>query len=186
MEPTLDIIIKGCIKKDRKSQKKLFEMQYGKMLSVAMSYMKDNDSAEEVIQESFIKMFNKISDYNSSGNFSAWLRRIVVNTAIDKIRKEKPNFLSTDIELENSSLLVTHDDDFEFDNNVTSDYVIKCLQELPDSYRTVFNMRVLEGMSHQDISEKLNIVVGTSKSNYHRAKAIMQKKLVEYQNKELV
>jgi RNA polymerase sigma-70 factor (ECF subfamily) len=171
----LDIIIKGCIKNNRKYQEKLFEMYYGKMLTIAMSYIKDDDSAKELVEESFINIFNNLSSYNDGINFYGWLRRIVVNTAIDKIIKEKPSFILSDI----SSNIATQAD--EFNSEITSEYIIKTLRSLPDCCRIVFNMHALEGMSHQEISEKLNIVVETSKSHYHRANEILNNKLNELQ-----
>lgn len=158
----------------------LFENYYGKMLPIAMRYTSDDDSAKEIAQEAFIKMFNKLGSYNFEGSFEGWLRRIVVNTAVDKIRKSKKLvFIDDGLKMNDTEFFVTKDDEFEFDDlNLEADKIIKMIQSLPDSYRTVFNMRVFEGMSHEEISKELGIVEGTSKSNYHRAKAILQKKII--------
>jgi len=180
----LKSIIKGCLKNDKKSQKRLFEMHYGKMMPVAMRYTRDDDSASEIIQESFIKAFDKLSTYNSDGNFEGWLKRIVVNTAIDKIRKNKKFiFIDDSVRLEDAKFLITKDEEFEIDtSSLEAEKILKILQSLPDGYRTVFNMRVFEEMSHKEIADELGIVEGTSKSNYHRARAILQSKVLELQS----
>lgn len=176
----LDSIISGCIENDRKSQEILFKMFYGKMLSVAMRYTVDNDSAEEILQEAFIKAFDKLPTY-SGGVFEGWLRRIVVNTAIDKIRKEKRTiFIDDGIKIEDTYFLITKDDEFEFEtSDVSEEKLIKIIQSLPGRYRAVFNMYVIDGMSHKEIAEELGIVEGTSKSNYHKAKAFVRKRLFD-------
>lgn len=173
----LNSIISGCLKNSRKSQEILFKMYYGKMMSVAMRYTIDNDSAQEIIQEAFIKAFDKLSTY-SGGNFEGWMKRIVVNTALDKIRKESDTvFLDDGINIKKCNFFTSKDKEFEFDtSDVNGEKIIKIIQSLPSKYRAVFNMYVFEGMTHKEISEELGIVEGTSKSNYFKAKLFIRNK----------
>jgi len=178
---SINSIIKGCLKHDKKSQKDLFEMYYSQMMLVSMRYTSDKDSASEILQESFLKVFKRLNSFNFEGSFEGWVRRIVVNTAIDKIRKDKKVVFLDDLSVtENSSAFAVQAEEFEFETSkVEHNKILKMIQELPTSYRTVFNMRVFEEMTHKDISKELGIVEGTSKSNYHKAKLILQKRILE-------
>jgi RNA polymerase sigma-70 factor (ECF subfamily) len=174
-------IVEGCIANNRKCQEQLFKLFYGKMLSVCIRYRPDRDSAQEVLQEGFIKVFDKIGAFDHKGSLEGWIRRIVVNTAIDHIRKSKKDPFRTD-----------QDDDFKLGASdpmvemeelqlleLKAELAMEAIQQLSPAYRTVFSLYVLEDYSHKEIAEKLGISEGTSKSNLAKAKMNLQRILIE-------
>lgn len=172
-------IIDGCIKNNRQSQEELFKLFYGKMLSVCMRYISDRDTAQDVLQEGFIKVFEKLSVFDHKGSFEGWVRRIMVNTAIDTLRKAKKNpFLMDD---ENAFKLTDHDHMNELEVfeiiEIKAEFAMEAIQQLSPAYRAVFNLFVFENYSHKEIAEELGISEGTSKSNFAKAKLNLQKKL---------
>lgn len=181
-ENELNEIVKGCIAGDRKSQQQLFQAFFGKMMVVCMRYTKDRDTAQDILQDAFIKAFDKMGDFTFTGSFEGWLRRIMVNTAIDHFRKSK--HLVELIENQNYSEDEENENDFgENDDqveensweNLSSDDILLAMQELSPAYQTVFNLYVMENYQHKDIAEMLNISVGTSKSNLAKARANLKK-----------
>jgi RNA polymerase sigma-70 factor (ECF subfamily) len=182
-------VIKGCVDGKRAAQKKLFDHFYGKMLGVCLRYTKDRDSAQEVCQEAFIKVFDKLGEFDFKGSFEGWLRRIMVNASIDAIRKKQRMAISTDEDflLETSSL---YEVDEKFDKELTklkAKYALEAVQALSPAYQTVFNLYVIENYSHKEIAEILNISEGASKSNLAKAKQnlrkILKDKFIKLDNK---
>ncbi len=173
-------IIEGCARNDRKAQEKLFQLYYGKMLYVCLRYSIDRDSAQEMTQEGFIKVFEKINSFDLSGSFDAWIKRVMINTCIDFIRKNKKhdfvelheNYKSTEDESE---------EDFELEYEFQRDIALESIQELSPAYKMVFNLFYIEEYTHREIAEKIGISEGTSKSNLAKAKL----KLKEIINKKL-
>jgi RNA polymerase sigma-70 factor (ECF subfamily) len=170
-------IIDGCIANNRRSQEQLFKLFYGKMLPVCLRYIPDRDSAQEVLQEGFIKVFEKLEAFDHKGSFEGWIRRIIANTAIDSIRKSKKNpFLTDD---DNDFKLGASDPMIEAEEmeltDVKAQFALEAIQMLSPAYRTVFSMFVLEDYSHREISEILGISEGTSKSNLAKAKMNLQR-----------
>ena len=174
-------IISGCIKNDRRSQEELFKLYYGKMLSVCMRYTTDRDSAEEVLQEGFIKIFDKLEAFNYEGSFEGWMRRIMSNTAIDSIRKSKKNPILTDndedFKLGSEDPMVIHEEVETI--GLKAEIAMEAINELSPAYKAVFNLYVLEEYTHKEIAEILGISEGTSKSNLSKAKVNLQKILKE-------
>jgi RNA polymerase sigma factor (sigma-70 family) len=170
-------IIEGCLRNDRRSQEELFKLFYGKMLPVCMRYMPDRDTAQEVLQEGFIKVFEKLGAFDFKGSFEGWIRRIIANTAIDAIRKSKKDPYLTDndndFKLGASDPMVERDE-VEF-TDLKAEIAMEAIQKLSPAYRTVFNLFVLEDYSHKEIAELLGISEGTSKSNLAKAKMNLQK-----------
>jgi len=169
----LKIIVEGCVKGKRKYQKKLFELFYGKMMGVCLRYAKNSDEAKDMVQNGFIKVFAKLNVYNFSGSLEGWIRRIMVNTAIDQIRKNKKDPFSIDDDARFKNL----EEDIPFDTEeaqkeikIKAEKAIKAIRELSPAYQTVFNLYVIEGYTHKEIAEYLNISEGTSKSNLAKAK----------------
>lgn len=156
-------------------------MFYGKMLSVCMRYLPDRDSAQEVLQEGFIKVFEKIGAFDHKGSFEGWIRRIIANTAIDAIRKSKKDPYLTDndndFKLGGADPIVEREE-IEF-TDLKAEIAMAAIQELSPAYRAVFNLYVLEDFSHKEIGEILGISEGTSKSNLAKAKMNLQKILSE-------
>lgn len=170
-------IIEGCIANSRRSQEQLFKLFYGKMLPVCLRYIPDRDSAQEVLQEGFIKVFEKLEAFDHKGSFEGWIRRIIANTAIDAIRKSKKNpFLTDD---DNDFKLGASDPMIEVEEmeltDIKAQFAMEAIQMLSPAYRTVFSMFVLEDYSHKEISEILGISEGTSKSNLAKAKMNLQR-----------
>jgi len=168
-------LISGCAQGDPKSQKIVFETFYGKMLVVCLRYADGMDEAKDILQDGFIKVFGKIGKFDGKGSLEGWIRRVIVNTAIDTIRKKKANlftrFEDQEEKLSNTIEEETFEDEFEF----SAQDVINAMHEISPAYRTVFNLYILEGHSHREIAEKLNISEGTSKSNLAKAKQRIRK-----------
>lgn len=176
------IIIRGCIEGDRRSQQRLYEAYYGKMMAVCRRYARDNDEALDIFQEAFIKVFNNIHKYGDKGSFEGWIRRIMVNTAIDFIRRAKASGQMVELTDRHSDSMGNQDLEEDGDSilgNVSYDELLKCVQNLSPAYKQVFNLYVLDGYQHQEIAEMLNISVGTSKSNLAKAKMNLKKFLSE-------
>ena len=150
-------------------------MLYGKMMSVCMRYSKDADTAQEILQVSFIKVFDKLEKYDFNGSFEGWVRRIVVNTAIDNIRKQNRDPFSTSEDY----MFVSEDElsieeSFDTDVELKADMAMKAIQQLSPAYQAVFNLYVIENYTHKEVAEILNISEGTSKSNLAKAKKKLQ------------
>ncbi|MDX1445385.1 RNA polymerase sigma factor [Lishizhenia sp.] len=173
-------IIDGCVAGNRYDQEQLFKMFYGKMLAVCMRYTKDKDSAQEVLQEAFIKIFDKLKDFDFKGSFEGWVRRIMVNASIDATRRLKRQPFRTD---ETYLFVSDETEEFEIDEqdltSIKAELALEAIQELSPAYRTVFNLYAVENYTHKEIAELLDISEGTSKSNYSKAKQNL-KKILEH------
>ena len=176
-------IVDGCKAQNRSSQQKIYELLYSKMLPVCYRYARSTDEAKDMLQDGFIKVFEKIEQYNAGGSFEGWVRRIIVNTAIDTYRKNKKEVFIDD------ESRVTDDSDWE-DMESESEYaglsindIVEAMQSLTPGYQTVFNLYVMEGYTHQEIADELEINIGTSKSNLAKAKANMKTMLTEKLNR---
>jgi RNA polymerase sigma-70 factor (ECF subfamily) len=174
-------IVEGCLKGERRSQEALFKQFYGKMFAVCLRYISDRDTAQEVLQEGFIKVFDKLEHFDFKGSFDGWIRRIIANTAIDTIRKNKRSpFLSdkdTDFKQEAVDEMVEKE---VFDTvNLKAEVALEAVSKLSPAYRTVFNLYVMEDYSHKEIADILGINEGTSKSNLAKAKMNLQRHLKE-------
>lgn len=177
----LQHIIDGCKKGDRHCQKLIFEMMYGKMLGVCYRYAENNDEAQDMVQEGFIIAFSKIGNYSGQGSFEGWVRRIIINKSIDIIRKKKKNFFSIDA-YDNYDLEAEDDADVSIYQGIEKEVIFKAIQQLSPAYQTVFNLYVLDGYTHQQIAEELNISEGTSKSNLAKARLKLKKLLKKHLN----
>lgn len=168
--PEQQALIDGCIEGRRKSQYAFYNQYASKMMGLCLRYAKDQGEAEDILQDGFVKVFTNLHRYKPIGPFDAWVRRIFVNTAIEYYRSRK-KFLVNDIEIENAELA--------FNENVVdkmaADEILELIQELPDGYRMVFNLYAIEGYTHKDIADELNISTGTSKSQYSRARTYLQR-----------
>jgi RNA polymerase sigma factor (sigma-70 family) len=163
--------MEGCKAGDRKMQELLYKQTASKMLAVCMRYAKDRMEAEDVLQMGYIKIFQKIKEYRGDGSFEGWIRRVMVNTAIESYRKNlrSLNVVEIDEAYEQPST------GFDFGTLGMQD-LMKVIQKLADGYRMVFNMYVIEGYSHKEIGETLGISEGASKSQLSRARAILKER----------
>lgn len=162
-----------CVKGDSRAQRMLFERFSKKMLGVCMRYAKSTEQAEDVLQDGFIKVFSKLNDFKHDGSLEGWIRRIMVNTSLDQIRKE--NKLLGNTSLDNVDYKL-QDNAFVLENLAAKD-LMKMVQSMPVGYKVVFNMFAIEGYSHKEISEHLGISENTSKSQYSRARAYLRERL---------
>jgi len=164
-EEELYQLLNGCIKQDRKCQKALYKAFYGFSMSICLRYAADRDDAAEVLNQGFYKVFTKIETYDASRPFKAWIGRIMTNTAIDHYRANLKMAYAED--LENAE----HIGEVSVaDNNLNYNDLLGMVQQLPQGYRTVFNLFAIDGYSHEEIANMLNINVGTSKSNLFKAR----------------
>lgn len=158
-------LVQECLKGKSSAQEKLYKHFYGYAMSVALRYVRNRDESREILNESFLKVFNKLHTYNQAKSFKSWLRRIVINTAIDYHRTHHK--YQQDVNIEDAG-------DKEYDPNILDQLAIEeilgVLQQLPEQYRLIFNLYEIEGYSHQEISESLGIPEGTSRSSLTRAK----------------
>lgn len=175
MNPEEKDMIEGCINGKRSCQKQLYDRFASKMLGVCMRYAKDRAEAEDMLQEGFIKVFHNISRFKDEGSFEGWVRRIMVFTAINFYKHRARKFQE---DLDQSGY------DAPFDDNViekiSAKEIIALVQQLPEGYRLIFNLYAVEGYTHKEIADMLNIAVGTSKSQYARARSSMQQLLAKH------
>jgi len=167
-------IIDGCSRHDRRSQQELFDRYSRFLLGVCMRYSTDKAEAEDILQDSLLKIYLSIRDYSGTGSFTGWLRKVAVNTAITHYHKNLKHRYHIDIDEYVS--VETGITSFEEDL-FTSDELYKVLNELPTGYRMVFNLYAVEGYKHKEIADILHIDTNTSKSQYSRAKAALREKL---------
>ena len=167
-------LIEGCIKKDRKSQKELYKLYYGYALRICLRYAKSKDEAVEVVNDGFMKVFMNIVRYQVEQPFNNWLSTIMINTAIDHYRKRIK-------QLEMDELNEQHpvEDRENILSNINYEDLIKLVQKLSYAYRTVFNLFAIDGYTHEEISDLLQISVGSSKSNLFKARENLKKMLTE-------
>jgi RNA polymerase sigma-70 factor (ECF subfamily) len=168
--------IRGCVSRNRKYQKEIYEKLYPALMGICMRYTKDSQEAKDVLHDGFIKILNKINTYNFNGNFEGWAKKIIVNTAIDRYRSLKKKVRLTYEENIKDESLVT-DEEINLYKNLDACDVIKLVQELAPSHRTALNLYLMEGFTHEEISKMLGISIGTSKSNLFKAKRAMSNKL---------
>lgn len=158
-------LVKGCVKGHNLAQKYLYQRFYSKMLNVCMRYASDRDEACEVLNMGFLKVFNSIGKFSNNGSLEGWIRRIVVNTAIDHIRKNT-NYKRTMV---NGSYVEGSVENQAMDN-MLGEEILEVIQKLPPASRNVFCLHLLEGYTHKEIGEQLGISVGTSKWHLSEAK----------------
>lgn len=174
LEEKLKQIVKGCLNNNRQNQNELYKMFASKMYGICLRYARDVFDAQDILQEGFVKVFKSLADFKWNGSLEGWMKRIFVNHALDKYRS-KFSFLSLDEIHQSENIAV--DGDFTPVDSLSEKEILVLIQELPDQYRIVFNLYVIEGMSHQEIAEELNIGESTSRSNLARAKVILKEKL---------
>lgn len=170
----LEEIIYKCREGNSKAQTELYRLFSPKMYGVCLRYAKDSADAEDILQEGFVRVFTKISQFESKGSFEGWMRRIMVNTALEKFRKHDRLYPVEEMANYESAEVVE-----ETIASITADELMQMIQELPPRYKLVFNLYAIEGYSHQEIAEMMSITEGTSKSNLSRARMILQKRVTE-------
>ena len=170
---TLEELILNCKNQDVKAQEELYKKFSGILFSVCLKYSPNYHEAEDNLQDAFITIFNRIEQFKGKGSFEGWMKRVTVNTVLQKYRKQRVFNLSNEEQVEEAVIEIE-------DNVVPLDFLLKIVQELPDRYRLVFTMYVLDDYAHKEISEIVGISVGTSKSNLARARGILKIKVEDY------
>jgi len=170
-------IISGCLKGNRKDQEILYRRHAAKLYAVCLQYSGNDEEARDILQEGFIKIFENLCHYKHEGSFEGWIRRIMVNTALERYRSKHNLYRVDDIEM-------IPEPDAEPDNEdyagLEASDLLEIIRELPPKYRMVFNLFAIEGYSHKEISQMVNISEGTSKSNLARARIILQRRVGSY------
>jgi RNA polymerase sigma factor (sigma-70 family) len=162
-------LIQACVARERWAQQKLYEEYYGKMMGVCLRYANNDDDALDILHEGFIKVFKHIASYQPGTALSAWIRRIMVNTAIDYYRKtvrRRTDDIETAYDLSS--------DDADAISQCSEKDILQAITQLTPAYRTVFNLYIIEGFSHREISEQLDITESTSRSNLVKARLKLQ------------
>ena len=168
-------LIRGCRKHDRESQRSLYKLYYSYCMSICMQYSQSREDAVEILNDGFMSVFTYIDKFNTDRLFKPWLRKVMINSAIDHNKKhlnhQEMESLDPDMKLavEETNL-----------DSVSYDDLLEMIRKLPPAYGTVFNMRAIEGYKHEEVAELLGISVGTSKSNFAKAKAKLQEYLADY------
>ena len=168
-------IIKGCLKGDRKAQQHLYEQYCGKFLAICMRYIKERDLSEDVMIGGFMKIFEKLPQFEEKGSFEGWMKKIMVRESLITLRKSKNMAL---VNLESYDDLQDHQ--YEFRDMEASE-LMEMIQGLPVGYRTVFNLYAIEGYTHAEISELMGISENTSKSQLSRARGLLKQRLTVQQ-----
>ena len=165
-------IISDCIAGNQKAMAKLYHLFAPKMFGVCLRYAKDVTEAEDNLQDGFIKVFNSLKTFRHDGSLEGWIRRIMINVSLEKIRKQHWLYPVEDVSVYDS---INLSDDVIA--KISANDLMKIVQELPPRYSLVFNLYVIEGFSHQEIAQEMKITQGTSKSNLARAREILKKKV---------
>lgn len=165
-------LLRGCLKEDREAQRKLYQLYYGYAMSICVRYSKDAEEAREVLNDGFLKVFTRLNQYDHHKPFKGWLRRILINTALDNYRHNLKHYHLYDVEAANAAA-----DSYNVEQQLSYQDLIKLVQELSPAYRAVFNLYVIDGYTHEEIAVALGIAVGTSKSNLAKARENLRKAL---------
>jgi RNA polymerase sigma-70 factor (ECF subfamily) len=171
-----EALIQGCIRGDRACQNQLYKKYGAKMLTLCMRYVNTKEDAEDILQEGFVQVFTRIKQVKTSETLEAWIRKIFINRALQKLRDKKNRFSLIDIDSLPDTQIINNSAEGEID----AKFLIRCIQNLPLTSRLVFNLYVFEGFKHREIAQMLKISEGTSKSNLFDARSNLKKQLKEY------
>lgn len=169
--------IDKCLKNDPRSQELLYKRYAPKMFGICLRFAKNKMEAEDILQDGFIKIFVNLKTYRNEGSFEGWIRRTIINTAINYYKKKTRSFREIDID----DTEIVHNVGVDVIDKLSTDEMLKLVRELPEGYRLVFNLNVIEGYTHKEIGDMLGISENTSKSQLSRARSALQKKIIERQ-----
>lgn len=177
-EPSMQLLLQGCKKNDRESQRLLYQHYYGYAMSICVRYCRSMEESKEIVNDGFMKVFKNINQHATESSFKPWLRKIMINASIDHYRKEVKHYHHADLDQKNASSVVYNHalDDLSYTE------LIGMIQSLSPGYRAVFNLYVIDGFTHQEIAKILEISEGTSKSNLMKARENL-KKMIEKMNR---
>ncbi|MBT8265549.1 MAG: RNA polymerase sigma factor [Bacteroidia bacterium] len=169
---SLEQLIEKCKKNDTTAQSEIYKLFSRKLFSLCLKYSRNHAEAEDNLQDAFITIFEKIAQFKNTGAFEGWMKRITINTALQRYRGKGVLNIVNEGNIEDVTV--------EYEEDVSIDFLLNCIQELPDRYRMVFNLYALDGYSHKEIAEMLDITTGTTKSNLARARMILKEKVETY------
>ncbi len=174
----LNEIIAGCRRMEKKAQRCLYDRYAPLLLGIAFRYSRSKEDAEDILQEAFVKILTKIDQYSETGSFEGWMKKILVNTAISHYRNSQKHDFHKDFD--DIAEINIIGQNYEIDaEEFTREELLKSINMLPPGFRLIFNLYAIEGYKHREIAEMLDISVGTSKSQYSRARSLLQTKLAE-------
>lgn len=168
-------LIQGCLRKDRTAQKQVFDLFASPMLGLCKRYIKNQAEAEDTLICAFTKIFEKIHQFKHEGSFEGWIRRIVINEALTRLRKNRMMYVETEL------ADAVHEPDYDSADNLAVEDIMNMVRALPDGYRIVFNMYAIDGYNHKEIADHLGISENTSKSQLSRARNYLKRLLLEEQ-----
>ena len=168
---SIEELINGCKKNDIKAQEQLYRHFAPKLFSVSLKYSRNYTEAQDNLQDGFLLIFEKINQFAFKGSFEGWIKRVMINYILQQYRKE------TFLKLVHENFPEEVEVEIENETEIPIEFLMKIIQELPDRYRLVFNLYVIDGYSHQEIANMLSVNIGTSKSNLSRAKVILKEKI---------
>lgn len=166
-------LINACKRGNQKAQMQVYDSYCDAMFNVACRYLKNEEDAKDAMQEGFLKAFLNINKYKETATFGSWLKRIIINQCIDEVRKRQ--FKIESLEIEN--LQIIDDNHWEFDTSITKEQILSAIETLPEKYRLVITLYLIEGYDHEEISEILDIAIKTSRTQLRRAKLQLQEQL---------
>ncbi len=172
---SLKKLIQQCKEQDRKAQSELYRLFASKLFAISLKYSRNKTEAEDNLQEAFLTIFDKIGQFNFKGSFEGWMRRITINTVLQQYRTQRVLNIVSEEQIE-GEVSVAIDDHLP-----SIDQLLACIQQLPDRYRMVFSLYVLDGFSHKEVADMLGITEGTSKSNLARARMALKEKVEKLQ-----
>jgi RNA polymerase sigma-70 factor (ECF subfamily) len=162
-----------CVKGNPRAQRMLFDRFSSKMLGVCLRYAKDSEQADDILQDGFVKVFTKLKDFKNEGSLEGWIRRVMVNTALDQIRKNGKTL--GDVSVDDVQYKIEINDHIA--EQLMAEDLLKLINSMPDGYKVVFNMFAIEGYTHNEIADTLGISESTSKSQYSRARAYLRERI---------
>lgn len=174
-------LLEGCIRGNADCQRLLFQQFYGKMLALCRRYASNEDEAKDFLQEGFIKIFDNLRSYRGESSLQTWMSRVMINNAITQYNKAK-HYSFRSLEDEDSAEIADETEAVDEMDQIDLDELLAIIQQLPIGYRTVLNMYAIEGFSHKQIGEMLNIAEGTSKSQLSKARQLLKQELLRTKN----
>ena len=174
---SLEQLITKCKKNDAQAQSQIYKLFSSQLFSLCLKYSKNYAEAQDNLQDAFMTIFKKIDQYGNKGSFEGWMKRITINTALQRYRSVGVFDIVNEDQIEDVAIEV-------YDEDISLDFLLGIIQELPDRYRLVFNLYVLDGYSHKEIAELMDISTGTSKSNLARARIILKDKIEHYKSQD--
>ena len=173
-------ILEGCIAGKREAQYELYKKFASSMLAICFRYARNRDEAEDLLQEGFLKVFQKISSFRREGSFEGWMKRIMINNALNEIKKNRRSPFLEDIDVINETQIINAGESAGHLDPVPADVLMEMIRSLPEGYRIVFTLYVIEDFSHKEIASELSISENTSKTQLLKARRALKNKLNEY------